>query len=107
MKKIPMTARKSMVYAGRRVGEGTRFDARGESDARVLEAIGNAARAHIEPPPPVVVPEPLPARKTVAKRDQVAEVPAQAQAVEEAQAEKPKRHYRRRDMDAESGGNEA
>jgi hypothetical protein len=44
---VPLIARKSFVYAGRRVKPGQEFDARTSDDARVLKAIGHAG----DPPP--------------------------------------------------------
>lgn len=41
---VPMIASKSFVYAGKRLKAGDSFTARGESDARVLEAVRNARR---------------------------------------------------------------
>ncbi|MFA7293556.1 MAG: hypothetical protein WC023_15060 [Rhodocyclaceae bacterium] len=48
---VHMKALKGLVYAGRRLRVGELFEARGESDARVLKAIGSAAVA----PTPVAV----------------------------------------------------
>ena len=44
MPKIPMTCIKEVVYAARRYKPGDPLDARGEGDARVLEAIKKAQR---------------------------------------------------------------
>lgn len=60
---VPMLASKSFVYAGRRRNPGDAFEARGESDARVLEAVGNARRdlqvpkAITDPEPPAAAPK--------------------------------------------------
>lgn len=54
---VPMIASKGFTYAGRRLKAGDPFEARGESDARVLEAIQNARRGTVPPPP---LPDPLP-----------------------------------------------
>lgn len=50
---VPLQALRGFPYAGRRLAAGEKFEARGESDARVLCAVGHATR-HIQ------VPEPLP-----------------------------------------------
>lgn len=50
---VPLQALRGFPYAGRRLVAGEQFNARGESDARVLCAVGHATR-HIQ------VPEPLP-----------------------------------------------
>jgi hypothetical protein len=42
---VPLIARKSFVYAGRRVKAEQEFDARTQSDARLLKAIGHAGDA--------------------------------------------------------------
>jgi hypothetical protein len=39
---IPMIALKPIAYAGKRIAKGGRFEARGNSDARLLQAIGHA-----------------------------------------------------------------
>lgn len=54
---VPMQALQALVYAGRRFQPGARFDARGESDARVLEAIRKATR-HVQVPAAITDPEP-------------------------------------------------
>jgi hypothetical protein len=45
---IPLKAKRSFVYAGRRLHAGDPFDARTTTDARILVAIGHAG----DPPPP-------------------------------------------------------
>jgi hypothetical protein len=50
---VPLQALRGFAYAGRRLVAGEKFEARGESDARVLCAVEYATR-HIQ------VPEPLP-----------------------------------------------
>lgn len=50
---VPLQALRGFPYAGRRLVAGEQFNARGESDARLLCAVGHATR-HIQ------VPEPLP-----------------------------------------------
>jgi hypothetical protein len=46
---VPMKARRSFPYAGKRLKAGDEFQARGESDARVLAAIGHAERVVAAP----------------------------------------------------------
>lgn len=75
MPKIPMTCIKEVVYAGKRHKPGDPLDARGESDARVLVAIGKAERA------PTVAPVAPPATystrmMTAARAPAVAQAPA-------------------------------
>lgn len=75
---ITMIALKPLKYAGARVAKGGKFEVRGQSDARLLAAIGHAKRA--VPVAHVPVPaKPLPAaslKKTVVAS--VAEVIAEA-----------------------------
>lgn len=84
---IPMVALKPQIYAGRRRAAGALFDARGQSDARLLIALG---RADFAPAPavgeiaPEISPQFLP---PVGAEPEV--------------APKPKRQYKRRDMTAE------
>lgn len=53
--KVPMTALKSQVYGGRRIKPGDDFEASGQTDARVLKALGRAKdRAPAAPPTPAV-----------------------------------------------------
>ena len=114
---IPMICTKDLLYAGRRLKPGAAFNARGESDARVLEAIGKAKRA------PVVVPVAAPATPTptaVQPRvsrghtpphpwpplsapvvDQVDTVAPNPGGDDTPLADVPKRQYRRRDLTAE------
>lgn len=47
---IPMKARRNFPYAGKRLKAGEEFQARGESDARVLAAIGHAERVTVVAP---------------------------------------------------------
>lgn len=50
---IPMTALRDFPYAGKRLKKGQDFNARGQSDARLLKAIGHAreaAPAQVQPP---------------------------------------------------------
>lgn len=57
---IPMKCLKSTTYAGKRLRPGDHFEARGESDARVLSAIRTAERC--------VRPAPAPAADTYMTR---------------------------------------
>jgi hypothetical protein len=111
---IPMICTKDLLYAGRRLKAGAAFDARGESDARVLVAIGKATRAPapvaapVTPAPTAVQPraargQPAPhpwAPQPAPVVDQVDTASASA-ADETASADRPKRQYRRRDLTAE------
>lgn len=59
MPKIPMTAIKDQVYAGRRIKAGAEFEVSGQSDARLLKALGRAKdRAPVAPTPVPVVSTP-------------------------------------------------
>lgn len=42
--KVSMKARRGFVYAGKRLRAGDQFQARGESDARILAGVGHAER---------------------------------------------------------------
>lgn len=53
---IPMKARRNFPYAGKRLKAGEEFQARGESDARVLAAIGHAERVTVVAPAPTAPP---------------------------------------------------
>lgn len=82
---ITMIALKPLKYAGARVAKGGKFEVRGQSDARLLAAVGHAERAvpvaHV--PAPV---KPLPAaslKKTAIAA--VAEVVAEAIVLPESQ----------------------
>lgn len=55
---VPMIATKPFVYAGKRLKAGDPFPARGESDARVLEAVQNARR---DAQVPKAITDPVPA----------------------------------------------
>lgn len=55
MPKVPLTAIKDHVYAGRRVKAGADYEASGQSDARLMKALGRAKdREVIVAPAPVV-----------------------------------------------------
>jgi len=58
MPKISMVAIKTHVYANKRVQPGGSYEARGEGDARLMEALKNAKRA---PQQRVAAPAPAPA----------------------------------------------
>lgn len=109
---IPMICTKALPYAGRRLNPGDAFNARGESDARLLAAIGKAVRAPtpipVAPPvvpstltpsvPPIAAPEPVSEPATTPAAPAVdtpaTDYPSTAQ-------ERSKRAYRRRDLTAE------
>lgn len=111
---IQMIALKATTYAGKRIAQGKRFEVRGKSDARLLEAIGSAVPWSAPPvvvaPPPPAPPAPQVAhyrRKTIehtaAPAPEVAAQPAAEPAppAEASEQPKPKRHYTRRDLTAE------
>lgn len=114
MAKIPLIARRSFLYAGRRLAAGVEFGARTQSDARLLLAIGHAdfapqGPAEPEQPqpwslPPAEPPAPVAAVVEAPVDEAPAEAPAEVPASEsaaEAQPVKPRRQYRRRDLTAE------
>jgi hypothetical protein len=97
---IQMRALVPQIYAGRRVAAGSNFLVRGESDARLLTALGRASVAVPAPIPAVLAPV-VPVR-TWGKQIK-AEEPVSTDGAEVAEeAPKPKRQYKRRDMTAES-----
>ena len=69
---IPMVALVPLIYAGRRMAAGTEFAVRGQSDARLLLALGRAdfamAAPEAEPIPVIVAPEPEAPNNTVIPR---------------------------------------
>jgi len=70
-KYVKMIAKKSMRYRTRAMTAGEEFEAHGESDARLYQALGYADRkkAEVEPPPVVVEEQPAPrAYKRAAKK---------------------------------------
>ena len=130
MAKIPLTALKPFVYAGRRLKAGQDFEASGQTDARVLIAVGHAdfapalaAEPAAEPPRTAdttapLIAQPEPASQAGEASAQVEDQPAQqvdipadaapeqsaAPEPDQAPAEQPaakRRQYRRRDMTAE------
>jgi len=102
---IRMKSLKAHTYAGKRLKAGQEFDARGESDKRVLVAI---KAADVVPAStvaaPALQPEPLKPRAYV-RRDQSATEPQASapaeQPIESGAESKPRRVYRRRDQVAE------
>lgn len=131
MPPIEMIALKPLTYAGKRRKTGEEFPVRGQSDARVLIAIGSADFApadeeDLPPAPPetvrVAAPAPAPIEQPAAAetpkpgpepetRTEAAEPPAgdatasespAAGAAEPDAEAKPRRTYRRRDLTAES-----
>lgn len=116
MAKIPLIARRSFLYAGRRLAAGVEFGARTQSDARLLLAIGHAdfapqGPAEPEQPQPWSLPpaEPPAPVAAVVEAPPVEEAPADvppasepvSEPATEAQPVKPRRQYRRRDLTAE------
>ena len=123
---VPMQALKGFPYAGRRLAAGDNFEARGESDARVLVAIGKAKRSApvALPPlpdldlPPAVAPKRGRGNKALQAAAPVALMPdpaGVAQATEQGTADTPgagtaeaapasasqapaRRQYKRRDL---------
>ncbi len=93
MPRIPLIARRSFLYAGRRLERGAEFGARTQSDARLLIAIGHAEFApqvDAEADPEalqVVVIAPAPAAAVVeTSAETAAEVPADPPAQPPAEA---------------------
>ena len=112
MPRIPLIARRSFLYAGRRLERGAEFGARTQSDARLLIAIGHAEFApqvDAEADPEalqVVVIAPAPAAAVVETAAEiVAEVPSAEPVTHDVVAPQPaaktRRQYRRRDLAAE------
>jgi hypothetical protein len=91
---IQLLALVPQIYAGRKVAAGSNFIVRGESDARLLIAIGRAASVPVAP----VIPVPPPVARKWTRA--VVAVPI-AEPEEQEEAPKPKRQYKRRDMTAE------
>lgn len=56
---VPLQALRAFPYASRRLKPGDQFEARGESDARLLCAIGHATR-HVQVPTAITDPVPAP-----------------------------------------------
>lgn len=125
MAKVPLIAKRSLLYAGRRVASGAEFEARTGQDARLLIAIGHAdfapagepdsipfradnvgtPAAFVEEPPQVAAPAPAEEAPVVeaaaeAVSEPAAEAPPPAPA-EDVPPVKPRRTYRRRDLTAE------
>lgn len=111
---IPMICTKALPYAGRRLKPGDAFNARGESDARLLAAIGKAVRAPAPTPipaaPPVVPRAFTPPAPVVAAPEPAGDpaptpaapaVDAPATGYASTAQERTKRAYRRRDLTAE------
>lgn len=74
---IRMISKKPHVYAGKRYQAGDSYDVKGESDRRVLAAVGHADVAPVESPQPKIEPEPTvqmpPRRRTYRTRAMVAD----------------------------------
>ena len=130
MPKVPLIARRSFLYAGKRFAAGAEFDARGQQDARFLIAIGHADFAPAGQPPsvddtvfvyqhpapnasPAFAPSPMvevhaepdhPAADPAPVADEQPPAPLAEQPADDGEAAvraKPRRQYRRRDMNAE------
>lgn len=102
---VPLQALRAFPYASRRLKPGDQFEARGESDARLLCAIGHATR-HVQVPTAITdpVPAPVATKRGKGYRKQALEAQAstgaatslereplasEAQASESGTAEKP------------------
>jgi hypothetical protein len=117
---IPMISLVAHLYAGKRLKAGDKFECRGQSDARLMRALGRAI--DYTPPPPIEYKPPVKtARKyftaaVVDDGEYVFPAPAVSAPSAEALADapdfvdggataeaaaKPKRAYRRRDMKAD------
>lgn len=101
MEKIPMRARQAFTYAGKKLVPGSAFNAAGQSDRRLLAAIGRAEDAPEPAKPAAAVQKVMKAdEKVVAKprgyapgtykrRDMVAQVPAEPAVAPAAPASAP------------------
>ncbi len=117
---VQMITLKAHVYANKRLTAGERFEATGQSDARLLTALGRATLAPADVPREALPPAKPEERKLAAKPPaeakptpdrlfftrQFAEPPATATTMPgstepTAADEKPKRSYKRKDMTAE------
>lgn len=85
MQKIPMLAKQAFTYAGKKLAPGDAFNAAGQSDRRLLTAIGWAEDA--SEPVPVVVQKVMKAAEKVAAKKAPADAPGT---------------YKRRDMVAQA-----
>lgn len=114
MPRVPLIALKAHpYYDGRRLRPGDRFLARGVSDATLLKALGVAADAPKDRPPPVMPvsapvpppepPEPAPPDPVPVEDTPVPEAPPADPSApdQEDQAPPRRRTYRRRDLVAE------
>lgn len=98
---IKMIFKSARPYGGRRVAAGQAVTVPGQSDARLLSALGWASVAPADPPPPVA--EELPADKPADERpESPVEKSEAAEDDADGAAPKGKRQYRRRDMTADS-----
>lgn len=86
---VPLQALRAFPYAGRRLKAGDQFEARGESDARLLCAIGHATR-HVQVPTAITDPVPAPAETKRGKgyRKQVLEAQPSSDATPPAALER-------------------
>jgi len=92
---------KAHRYAGKMRAPGDKYEASGQNE-KLVKALG---WAKVAPPPDYFVPEPEPKPRSYARRDlAAAEVSAAEPAPStepDAEAPRPKRAYRRRDLTAE------
>jgi hypothetical protein len=96
---IQMLALVPQIYAGRRVAAGSNFLVRGESDARLLTALGRASVA--VPAPVAAVFAPLAPVQRWGKQIKAEETAPTDGAQVAEETPKPKRQYKRRDLTAE------
>jgi hypothetical protein len=105
-----MIARRSFRYGGRRLSPGAEFDVSRAGDVRLLSALGHAK---VKPAQPIVKPAVNPAPpKQIKKAEpppedaksepaEIIESSKDPDEVETQISKKPRRRYKRRDMEAE------
>ena len=76
---VPLQALRAFPYASRRLKPGDQFEARGESDARLLCAIGHATR-HVQAPTAITDPAPVATKRGKGYRKQSLEAQASTDA---------------------------
>lgn len=103
---IKMISLKPHLYASKRLVAGQQFEARGQTDARLMIALGRAEIAPVVAAPAPVAPASAPrtyrTRAIEAPTDFESPAPASIEDAAETPAVKTTRVYRRRDMKAES-----
>ena len=87
------------LYGGKRLKSGDKFEVRGQSDARLLKALGRAI--DYTPPPEPVYEKPKIYTRAYSTAAVVADVPSFVDGGSVDEVTKPKRAYRRRDMKAD------